>query len=92
MARKLSANQRKALDLVFEHGDATIWEVAEVMEIPYVSAQQALSRLADLGALDKWPLGDGTCKIVYRPRDLEQPDSADPLERAFAAPSAGTLL
>lgn len=88
MPRKLSANQRKALDAVFERGDATIAEVAEMTGMPYGSTQQALSRLADRGAVRRDLLGDGTRQLIFRPPALEQPDSSDPLERVFAAPAA----
>ena len=87
MPRKLTDYQRKALDFVNEKRDVTIQEVADGIGCAYPTASQALARLETLGHLTKERLGDGTNKVVYRRLQLENPDSTDPLEKAFAAPA-----
>jgi DNA-binding MarR family transcriptional regulator len=88
VARKLTRNQARCLAHINEVGEATIQETADATELTYGAAQQALYRLADLGQVFKERLNDGTKKIVYSKLVLENPDSDDPLERAFAAPAA----
>lgn len=88
MMNKLTPNQQRALDIVNEKGDATIIEVAELSGMAYPTACQALLRLERLDAIVKHRLGDGTNRVVYRKIILANPDSSDPLERAFAAPAA----
>lgn len=87
MPRKLTKKQEAVLGYVMDKGDATIKEVAADLDMPYPTAQQALSRLYYLGGIEKHRLGDGTNKLVYRKVDGPDPDSKDPLEQAFAAPS-----
>lgn len=88
MARKLTENQQKALDFVNQKRDVTIQEVAEATGMAYPTASQALHRLYILNAVTKERLGDGTNKVIYRRIVLENPESDDPLEQAFAAPAA----
>lgn len=87
MPRKLTPRQERALAIVNEKGDATIKEVAAEGEMAYPTACQALLRLETLGAVTKQRLGDGTNRVVYQKIVLEDPESSDPLERAFAAPA-----
>lgn len=88
MPRKLTDIQQRCLDTVNEKGDVRIQEVADAVGCAYPTACTALLRLEQLGAVSKERLGGMGGAVLYRKIVLENPDSDDPLERLFAAPTA----
>lgn len=87
--RKLTDTQVAALASVEANPGTSIKEVAQAIDGSYGKAQQALARLDRLELLRVERLRSGGWhKNIYYPLERADPDSDDPLERAFAAPAA----